>query len=197
MSQHIQRRDPQSRSELGNTRNRLLSFASGQRQAAQSVEIEDFVSGMRGAVNGVNIVTTHGPAGRFGITVSAFSSVSAEPPTVLICVNRRSPACKAILENGQFCVNVLAIGQRKLADVFAGYPATGEAYDFGRGSWNRAVTGAPLLENSVASFDCTVGTSIDVGSHSIFIGLVRAVERSNARPLLYTNGSYGRACCGI
>lgn len=160
----------------------------------ESVASDSFVRAMRGAATGVNVVTTDGPAGRYGLTVSAFSSVSAQPPMVLVCVNRRSPACKAIRKNEAFCVNVLSTAQRPLADTFAGSAAGGRPYDFSSASWTRAQTGAPLLDGGVASFDCSVDSAIDAGTHTIFIGLVRAVDHGSASPLLYSDRSYRRAC---
>jgi flavin reductase (DIM6/NTAB) family NADH-FMN oxidoreductase RutF len=81
-----------------------------------------FVTGMSHAACTVNVVTTDGSAGRFGVTVSAMSSVSAdsERPTLLACVHESSPAARAILENGVFCVNVLRDDQSFISDVFAG-----------------------------------------------------------------------------
>ena len=159
-----------------------------------SVASKSFVRAMRGAASGVNVVTTDGTAGRFGLTVSAFSSVSAEPPMVLVCVNRRSPACAAIRQNRAFCVNVLSTSQRDLADTFAGIAASGKPYDFASGSWTRSRTGAPLLNGGVANFDCSLGSAIDAGTHTIFVGIVKAVEHSNASPLLYADRSYRHAC---
>ena len=88
-----------------------------------------FIAAMGRLVTGVTIVTTDGPAGRFGITVSAFSSVSADPPLVLACVNRKSPVVAAVLANGVFCINVLADAHRHVADTFAGRNPEGRPYD--------------------------------------------------------------------
>src|SRR4051812_12981666 len=84
-----------------------------------------FVSAMAGAATGVNIVTTDGQAGRVGLTVSAMASVSAEPPMLLVSINRRSPLLAAILENGVFGVSVLGVHHAELADSFAGRPREG------------------------------------------------------------------------
>ena len=161
----------------------------------RAVSGDAFVEAMRGSATGVNIVTTDGPAGRFGLTVSAFSSVSAEPPSVLVCVNQKSPACAAIRENRQFCVNVLSTEQRELANTFAGMPAGGDPYDFDRASWKSVATNSPVLEKSVAGFDCVLNSAIDAGTHTIFIGVVSAVTGNNGNPLLYTNRSFRRSCC--
>lgn len=160
--------------------------------AADVATADDFVRALRNAVTGVNIVTTDGLAGRFGLTVSAFSSVSAEPPLVLVCINARSPACAAIRSNDQFCVNVLSTTQRELADRFAGRPEVGRPYDFTTAHWHRALTGSPVLADAAASIDCVLATAIDAGTHRIFIGRVLAAIDGAQEPLLYTNRTYGR-----
>jgi len=169
-----------------------LSVLAGWRAVVDSLSTESFIRAMRGAATGVNVVTTDGKAGRYGLTVSAFSSVSANPPSVLVCVNRSSPARAAILENDCFCVNVLSSGQRRLAETFSGMSANGMPYDFLQAQWRSSGTGSPVLEGATASFDCTVGTSLDVGTHTIFVGLVCEVVQGEADPLLYINRSYRR-----
>ena len=151
-----------------------------------------FIEGMRGAVTGVNIVTTDGAAGRFGVTVSAFSSVSAEPPTVLVCINRTSPLCDALTINECFAINVLSTFQQSLAGTFAGSPDSGAPYDFSAARWNPSTTGAPVLSGAVAGFDCALVTLVDVGTHRIFIGRVVGVATAARDPLLYSNRKYGR-----
>ena len=101
---------------------------------------------MAEAATSVTLVTTDGPAGRFGVTVSAFASVSADPPMLLACINRKSPAAAAIAANGGYCVNVLSAAQSFLADVFAGRSERFAPYDFGSADWQRADGGWRLLE---------------------------------------------------
>ena len=153
-----------------------------------------FIRAMRAAVTGVNVVTTDGPAGRLGLTVSAFSPVSAEPPMVLICINRRSPVRDAIVANEQFCVNVLSTEQRQLADTFSGQVAGGLPYDFAAGRWQQLATGAPALVAAVARFDCKLSAAIPAASHTILIGRAVAVDGEGGQPLLYTNRDYGHPC---
>ena len=151
-----------------------------------------FLAGMSQAAATVNIVTTDGTAGRFGVTVSAFSSVSAEPPMVLVCINRRSPVSDALATNGCFAVNVLSMAQRSLAHTFAGSSDSSTPYDFGTARWNAFATGAPMLSGAIAGFDCALATSVDAGTHRIFIGRVVDVGTTAADPLLYSNRKYGR-----
>jgi flavin reductase len=152
----------------------------------------NFIAAMGAAATGVSIVTTEGLAGRFGLTVSAISSVSAEPPMLLACVNRKSPAVAAIDRNGRFAVNVLGLNSKDVAEVFAGRPRDGKPYDFERHGWEEGAMGQPVLTNATASFECEIECSQDAGSHRIFIGRVVNAKLNSADPLVYCNRAFGR-----
>lgn len=167
----------------------ILSTAAT-RDAAPIETPAAFVDAMAGAATAVSIVTTDGRAGRFGITVSAVASVSAEPPLVLACINRRSPAVGAIEGNGRFCINMLNAGQAGLANRFAGRPDEGAPYDFRRADWLVGTTGAPVLDGAVAAFDCVLESAHDAGTHRIVIGRVASAVSSAHPPLAYARRSY-------
>ncbi len=152
----------------------------------------NFIAAMGAAATGVSVVTTEGLAGRFGLTVSAISSVSAEPPMLLACVNRKSPAVAAMDRNGRFAVNVLGFNNKDVAEVFAGRPQSGRPYDFDRHAWEEGSMGQPLLIDATASFECEIECSQDAGSHRIFIGRVVNARRNGAEPLVYCNRTFGR-----
>lgn len=178
-------------------RNRMIPLViKRQRHTAGQTENisvrSDFRSAMSQAVTSVNIVTTDGPEGRYGLTVSAVSSVSAEPPMLLVCINQRSVACSAIEANGSFAINVLATGQQSAAETFSGSDAHGEAYTFNDEDWTTAVTKSPVLKGAVATFDCKIEGVIPAATHTIFIGRVQATRARPGTPLLYTSRSYGR-----
>jgi flavin reductase len=151
----------------------------------QHVSPETFIASMARAATGVSVVTTDGPAGRFGITVSAVSSVSADPPLVLACVNRKSPVAAAIAANGILCINLLADHQQAVADTFAGRPRDGAPYDFASVLWQIATTGAPAFAEAAATFDCVLDQAIEAGTHRIFIGRVVSAGAGVAAPLVY------------
>jgi len=163
-----------------------------------AVAAPDFTNAMGNAATGVNVVTTDGPGGRFGVTISAMSSLSAAPPSLLACIHRQSPVAAAIAANGAFCVNVLGSAQAALSDIFAG--RTPMAPDgeyrhgdrFRLGDWRRLATGAPVLEGAVASFDCRLAEAHAFGTHRMFVGLVIAVREGGGAPLIYHNRAYGR-----
>jgi len=154
---------------------------------------DSFLEGMSRAAATVNVVTTDGPGGRAGVTVSAMSSVSADRPALLVCVHQASPACQAIKRNGQLCVNVLRAEQTAISDRFAGRLKTGDADKFAGAAWRRLATGAPALDDALVAFDCTVMREVDWGTHTIFIADVVDIELAEdaGLPLIYACRSYG------
>jgi len=178
-------------------RNRAIPplLKSQSRTVGQTEDISlrsDFRSAMSQAVTSVSIVTTDGPEGPYGLTVSAVSSVSAEPPMLLVCVNQKSVACNAIEANGSFAISVLATDQQSAAETFSGSNAHGVAYTFNEEDWTTAVTRSPMLRGAVATFDCELEAAIPIATHTIFVGRVQATLAHPGTPLLYTNRSYGR-----
>ena len=154
--------------------------------------LSNFRNAMSQAVTGVNIVTTDGPKGRYGLTVSAVSSVSTEPPMLLVCVNQKSVVSSAIEANGSFAVNVLATGQQSAAETFSGSDTHGKAYTFNDEDWTTAVTKSPVLKGAIATFDCKIEAIMPAATHTIFVGRVQATRAHPGTPLLYTRRSYGR-----
>jgi flavin reductase (DIM6/NTAB) family NADH-FMN oxidoreductase RutF len=150
-----------------------------------------FIDGMSRAVTGVTVVTTNGPAGQFGQTVSAMSSVTADPPTLLVCIKTTSVIVDAIQQRQIFGVNVLRSDQRRVADTFAGRSTWGVPYDFSIAQWTEEIEGAPLLLGAVSRFACRLSQSVLVGTHLVMFGEVQAAEVSPGNPLLYARRSYG------
>ncbi|MEV7012068.1 flavin reductase family protein [Streptosporangium sp. NPDC051022] len=145
--------------------------------------MERFRQGMQRLASGVTVVTTSDLDGtRYGITATAVCSLTADPPTLVACVNRGTRVGLALPDTGYFCVNVLAHDQRDVAEVFAGAP--GER--FGTGSWTRLTTGAPVLEGALASFDCRTDVIVERSTHYLVIGaVVDAAVGADGSPLLY------------
>ena len=151
-----------------------------------------FLQAMRNAATAVTVVATDGPAGRQGCTVSAMSSVSADPPALLVCVHQKSPVAAAIAGNGVFSVSVLGAGHRQVSEVFAGRVRTEIGSKFACGLWGRLSTGAPVMSDAPAAFDCRVAETVEVGSHLVVIGHVVAAQSDPeaAAPLVYANQAY-------
>lgn len=157
----------------------------------------DFKHAMRRLAAGVTLVTTAGRGGRAGLTATAVCSLSADPPRVLVCVNRDSAPNRAIVAAKRFCVNVLGTRHRALALRFAGATGVQGEERFAKGTWTVGVTGAPVLADALASFDCAVVEAIESGTHTIFVGAVRAIEtHAKGAPLLYANGAFGALAKG-
>jgi flavin reductase (DIM6/NTAB) family NADH-FMN oxidoreductase RutF len=150
-----------------------------------------FVEAMSHVVSGVAVATTDGPAGRFGLTVSSFCSLDADPPMVLVCISQRSPIARAILENKILAISVLTDSHADLADTFAGRPLHGAAYDFEKWSWSNGETGAPMLDDAVAHFDCELADCYTAATHVIITAKVRHADYETVAPLLYTRRRYG------
>ena len=156
------------------------------------IPAQAFANAMSAAVTGVYLVTTDGPAGRLGLTVSSMASVSADPPTVLVSINRGSPLLAALLDNGVFGLSALGAHHAELGDIFAGRPESGAAYDFDAAHWDEASSGVPLLADAAARFACHVSATVDAGSHVIVLGTVHAASRGAVCALGYTPRGYAR-----
>ncbi|HMN74281.1 MAG TPA: flavin reductase family protein [Rhodoblastus sp.] len=150
--------------------------------------VDRFRDAMRRTAAGVAVVTTQGPAGRGGITVSSFCSLSLEPPSVLVCIRRNSTTLQRILGNQVFAANVLAQDQSELAAAFAS-PATPHERRFALGRWEEG-PGGPTLAGAVAHFDCKLAHVHDYGSHTIVIGEVVEAASHDARPLIYAEQGF-------
>ncbi len=155
------------------------------------ISSDAFKAAMRRLAAGVTIVTTTHKDVRGGLTATAVCSVSADPPQVLVCVNRSAAAHTMIVEGENMCVNLLARSHQKLAARFAGQTGTFGPERFSVGRWMTLKTGAPVLEDALASFDCIVAEKVATATHTIFIGRVVDVRvRDNGKPLLYAGGSF-------
>ena len=162
-------------------------------ESAQIPIRDRFLAAMGRAAHQVNVVTTDGTAGRFGATVSAMSSVSADmsPPTLLICMNHGASTTQAILRSGRFCLNVLHESQHPVADCFAARVKTDSGDKFDCASWTRSGAGSWRLDEALASFDCEMLSATLVGTHYVIIGSVREVDfRPDARALVYGDRRY-------
>ena len=157
----------------------------------EAVDRGDFLVAMRAVANSVTVVTTEGKAGRHGGTVSAFCSVSADPPTVLVCLHGESRIAETVAENGSFCVNVLPTSNEHASNRFAGRHDD-EVTDRFEGidlEENTEDTNNPILAGCTA-FNCEIKDTVTSGTHRIFIGRVTSVKAGKPDPLLYFDGAY-------
>jgi len=141
----------------------------------------------------VHVVTTAGPGGKTGFTATAVCSVSDAPPTLLVCLNRKSHGGPILRENKVFCVNTLGADCENIADIFAGRTGAVMAERFAVGQWSTLKTGAPVLASAVVAFDCRVVEIRVVASHNVIFGAVEDIRIGPAGPaLVYHDRAYKR-----
>jgi flavin reductase len=141
-----------------------------------TVPRDEFRNAMARLGAAVNVITSDGQAGLAGFAASAVCSVTDEPPTLLVCVNRNSRSAAPVLANGVLCINVLSGGQRRLAEVFAGMTGASGADRYEGVSYTTQVTGAPALDGAVAAIDCRISEVIEKGTHSVIFAEVQAIK---------------------
>jgi len=160
-------------------------------KAGKAVDVEQFKTGMRSLAGAVNIITTAHSGHSYGMTATAVCSATADPPTVLICLNKLAATHGAVLKAKAFCVNVLRAEDWELSTTFSGAQA-GEGR-FKSRHWSKLATGSPVLVDSLVSFDCRVAKHLVHGTHTIFLGEVEQVLLGKkGRPLLYSEGQYAK-----
>ena len=150
-----------------------------------------FISAMREVASSVAIVTTDGAAGRHGATVTAFASVSADPPTVLVCLRSASRIAQLAEANGCFCLNVLPSDATDIADRFAGRDDERLSDRFA-GIDFCGMPGQPPLIDGATAFSCRLDRLFRSGSHSILTGIVTGAQCAAVDPLTYRDGAYHR-----
>ncbi|WP_434771748.1 flavin reductase family protein [Pseudomonas entomophila] len=161
-----------------------------ERPTAPLLDAAAFKQAMRNTAASVNVITCAGDDGDYGMTATAFTSITADPPTVLIAINQSASLHAQLVAQRRFCVNVLRADAQELASDFAGRLPPEQR--FGEHAWHRLPSGNPALEASSAGFDCEVRELSRVGSHLVIIAEVLHCWHSAHAPLLYSNGRYGQ-----
>ena len=154
-----------------------------------TIDTDSFRAVLGRFASGVTVVTTHTDDGRdHGMTVSAFCSLSLEPPLVLVCIDRTASMHGLLRPGLPFAVNILAAGQEALSRRFSGTDANRfQGVGFARGQHD-----VPLLDDTLAHLECVVSDLHDGGDHTICIGRVATAEVRPERPLLYYRGGYAQ-----
>jgi len=157
-----------------------------------AVSPADYLGAMRYLAAGCSIIASSDGVERAGLTATAICSLTADPPRLLVCVNRDVRAHEVIVDSGTLSVNVLAESQVEMARRFAGMVKDVRGEDrFLGGAWLTGRLGAPILDGALASFDCRVIEAIPASTHTIFICEVLAVVADgNAAPLLFFNRAF-------
>lgn len=153
-----------------------------------AISADEFKTALRRWASGVTIVTARAGDRIHGMTVSAFSAVSLDPPLVLVCADKGANTTPLIAEGGVFAANVLAAGQEALSNRFASKKE--EWRRFEGLEWGTLATGAPILPGVLAALDCRLVATHDAGDHLIYVGSVEAIVASEQPPLIYFEAAY-------
>jgi flavin reductase len=158
-------------------------------EAAECISSEAFRNGMACLPGAVNIVTTHLDENRAGFTATAVCSVSDNPPTLLVCLNRGASVHQVFSQATTLVINTLGAGQDKLSNLFGGKAPMLER--FAEGKWDTLVTGSPVLAGAAVSFDCKIISKQSVATHDVFFCEVLSVKQNDqAGALLYFQRAY-------
>jgi flavin reductase (DIM6/NTAB) family NADH-FMN oxidoreductase RutF len=151
------------------------------------VSKDEFRSAMGRFASGVTVVTIKPEDDKpSGITVSAFSSLSLEPPLILVCVDKRASIHDLLQEGRYFAVNILAEDQEVTSRRFA----SKDLDRFDGTGYKSGATGAPILDGALAAIECRVAHSYPGGDHTIIVGEVEGVTVTEGKPLAYFRGGY-------
>ncbi len=157
----------------------------------REVSAADFRGAMRHLIGAVSVITVGRGNDVTGMTVTSMSSLSVDPPSLLVSVNRSASSWPVLKTHGFFGVNVLAAGQRDIAERFSGKGGLKGAERFAGADWTARGPGAPLLVGALAAIDCEVEEIIERHSHGIVIGRVRDVQLApGGSALAYWHGEY-------
>jgi len=153
-----------------------------------AIDANDFRKALGNFAAGVTVVTGRLPnGGPAGLTVTAFSSVSLEPPLVMVCIGKQTGCLDAFDKGDAFAVNILSEDQQNLSNLFA----SRDADKFGGQETDTGETGVPLLKDCLANIECRKEAVHDAGDHFIYIGRVVAIKaKDSGEPLVYYQGGY-------
>lgn len=151
------------------------------------VNPDDFRSALSRFPSGITVVTSRAATGDpHGITVSAFCSVSLNPPLILVCIEKTTGSHVAITDTGSFIVNILAAGQDEMSERFS-LPRSDK---FEGVKYHAGVGGVPILTDTLVMLECRVENAFDGGDHTIFVAVVENVSIRDGEPLVYFHGMY-------
>jgi flavin reductase len=162
------------------------------------VTASEYRQGMRHLPAGVCLITTGRAPHRGGLTATAVMSLTAEPPQLVVAINRAGGALSLIASNRVFAVNVLGAADIALAEVFAGRTNVTGDDRFGGGDWIELSTSSPILSRAVVSFDCSLAQQMHVATHTLLVGSVEAIHMGTAGdPLLHCNGDWANLTSAV
>jgi flavin reductase (DIM6/NTAB) family NADH-FMN oxidoreductase RutF len=152
---------------------------------------KDFRATVGSFATGVTVVTTRGDEHAYGMTANAFTSVSLDPPLVLVCVMANSEGARHIEQNGCFAVNILHAEQEPLSRYFASRDRPRGRDAFLEVAHRTAASGSPILDGAIGYLDCRLHSDHEAGDHQIYIGEVLEIGLNpEGEPLVFHGGQY-------
>ena len=160
-------------------------------KSATHVSAEEYRGALSRVASSVSVVTTDGPHGIAGFTCSAVCSVTDDPPTIMVCVNRKSAANAIIKANGVLCVNSLGAEQVELSQIFAGVGRIPMQERFNGPHWRTLITGSPCCTQARVALDCRVSDVHEIGTHSVILAeVLSTAQATDDPPLIYHSRNY-------
>jgi flavin reductase (DIM6/NTAB) family NADH-FMN oxidoreductase RutF len=157
----------------------------------RDISSDDFRGAMRHLAGGVSVITAGRGEEITGMTVTSVSSLSVDPPTLIVSVNREASSWPVLKRHGFFGINILAADQLEIAERFSGKGGLKGAERFAGAQWISRRSGVPLLVGALAAIDCAVEETIERHSHAIIIGRVLDIQASgDTAALAYWQGRY-------
>lgn len=154
-----------------------------------AINDQEFKDALKLWASGVTVVTANTEKqGLKGMTATSFTSVSMDPPQILVCINQSADTGDVVLESKSFAVNILTKDQQEVSNQFAGSASQEER--FSNVKWHKGKTGVPIFEDALASIECKVVQQVLAGSHWVVIGEIQNVTCRKGEPLLYYNSGY-------
>lgn len=149
-----------------------------------------FKQGMRRLASGVSIIASEIDGRKVGLAATSLTSLSADPPTLIVCINRGASAHDDIIRSGRFSANVLSSDQQDVAETFSCAARRGERFKVG--TWVDRTLDVPVLENCAVNFECEIMEARTFSSHSIVIGRIvdTAFWDEDFTSLVYLDGAY-------
>lgn len=153
------------------------------------VSQEVFKKGMQQLAATVTVITANHNGVRSGLTATAVSSVTNDPPSLLVCVNKNAGTHDLITNSGKFSVNLLSKDHVHISNGFA-TPVDNPEEKFAHGEWQESPLGTPVLTEALTAFSCTVSETVNTNTHTIFIGTIEEIQHKEQLPLIYGNKGY-------
>lgn len=173
--------------QMGSIRSAMNSIGAALTGKPATVDANAFRTVMRQLAGCVTVITTEENGTLYGFTATAVCSVCAEPPTILIAVNKTARTHPHIDRKGAFAVNIMADGQKSIAEHFA----TKGENQFASVEHRLSERGVPLIKGAAAQLECEIQQRISIGTHTVFVGQVVGTDVEAVTPLVYHDARYG------